>query len=330
MNAVKIGLGLLAVLAFVVCMLGIVVSGPVVLRPPGVEMGDVDVSAERLRRTVARLCGEFAPRDFEHPENLDRAANWIESRFTEAGLAVEMQNYETPQGQFRNVVASRQGLDPEAGALIIGAHYDAYGGFPGANDNASGVAVLLELVRHLDATPPRMTHYFVAFGTEEPPFFRTEHMGSAVFARSLEQRGVDVRLMIALDLVGFYSDLPGSQRFPLPGLGLLYPDAGNFVAIVGDLGSGAAIRRVKSRMKASGAIPVYSFRAPARVPGVNWSDNLPFRERELAAVLVTDTAFMRYPHYHAAKDTPEKLDYERMAQLTHALLAVFWEPPDAP
>jgi hypothetical protein len=327
---IKTGLTLLGVLAFGVCMLGIVVTGPVVLRPPGVELGEVDVSADRLRRTVRKVCEEFAPRGFEHPENLDRLAGWIESRFAETGLEVELQDYDTPHGRFRNVVARRQGLDPEAGALIVGAHYDSYEGLPGANDNASGVAVLLELVRHLDSNAPRMTHYFVAFGSEEPPFFGTEQMGSAAFARSLERRGVDVRLMIALDLVGSYSDVPGSQNFPLPGLGLLYPDAGNFVAIVGDLGSGAAIRRVKSRMKASGAIPVHSFRAPARIPGVNWSDNLPFRERDLPAVLVTDTAFMRYPHYHSAEDTPEKLDYERMAQLTHALLAVLWEPPERP
>jgi len=309
-------------LVFVYCLLGILVTGPVVVRPGLLEL-DLDVSPQRLKSSVETLCRDFAPRDFEHTENLDRAAMWIAGKFRETGLDVETQEYVLAEGRYRNVVAHRQGSDPDAGVKIIGAHYDAYRDYAGANDNASGVAVLLELARTLSQDTPRGARYFVAFSTEEPPFFGSEDMGSHVFAKSLVDRSVPVDMMVALDLVGYYSDKPGSQRFPVPGLRWLYPDKGNFVAVVGDLGSGASIRQIKREMRSTRAIEVHSFRAPAAVAGVDWSDHFSFRKLGLPGVLVTDTAFMRYSHYHTPLDTPEKLDYERMAQLVVALHAVF-------
>jgi hypothetical protein len=314
-------------LVFLFCLLGILVSGPVVVRPGRMEL-DLDVSPERLRSSVSTLCRDFTPRDYRHVENLDRAAGWIEERFREAGLTVEIQQYELREGRYRNVIGLRRGSDPDAGAKVIGAHYDAYREFPGANDNASGVAVLLELVRTLPEPAPRGDQYFVAFSTEEPPFFGSPEMGSHFFAKRLQQRGVRLDLMIALDLVGYYSDDPGSQGFPVPGMRLLYPNAGNFVAVVGDLRAGRWLRRVKREMRSTRTLEVYSFRAPAALAGVDWSDHYSFRKLGLPGVLVTDTAFLRYPHYHTAQDTPEMLDYERMAQLVVALHAVFLDEVD--
>jgi hypothetical protein len=311
-------------LLFVYALVGMFITGPVVVRVPKIRL-DVHPSAERLRDSVERLCLDFAPRDHEHIENLDRAAAWIADELRGTGLDVSLQEYRVEQGLFRNVVALRRGTDPTAGAIVIGAHYDAVVGTPGANDDASGVAVLLELVRTLPDVRPERTHYFVAFSTEEPPFFDTDAMGSHVFAERLMSEDVDVLLMISLDLVGYYSDEPGSQRFPSPFFRLLYPGRGNFVAVIGDARSGDAIRRTKRGLRAAGELGVYSFRTPRGSGMVDLSDHRSFRRLGLPAVQVTDTAFMRFPHYHSVEDTPEKLDYERMAELVRALHGVLWE-----
>jgi len=319
------GVGLLLVGSLLTIML----SGPVVVRVQKLVFDDRGISRERLEADVVRLCSEFTPRSYRNSDNLDRAAAWIAGELREAGLEVEQQEYRLDEGVFRNVVAIRRGTDASAGATVVGAHYDAYGDFPGANDNASGVAVLLELARTLPDATPRRDQYFVAFSTEEPPFFGSESMGSHAFAEGLLESGRSVHLMISLDVVGYYSDDPGSQGFPLPGLGLLYPRRGDFVAVVGDLRSGRWISRVKRGMKAVDALPVYSFRAPNALAPVLLSDHFSFRQLGLPGVQVTDTAFMRDPTYHTADDTPDRLDYPRMARLVEALHGALWEgPPD--
>jgi hypothetical protein len=151
-------------------------------------------------------------------------------------------------------------------------------------------------------------------------------MGSYRFAKSLKDRGVKVDLMVSLEMLGYFSDQPGSQRFPFPGLGFLYPDTANFIAVVGDLACGGPIKRTKMGMQAAKSIPVHSFRAPGMLAGVRWSDHYSFRKMGYWAVMVTDTAFMRYPHYHTALDTPEKLNYEKMAEVVLAMHGVLADP----
>jgi hypothetical protein len=280
------------------------------------------VPEDGLRETVRALCGDFSPRGYGHVETLDAAASWIAGRLRAGRLVVEEHPYTLREGTYRNVIATLPGSDPTLGAIVVGAHYDAYGDFPGADDNASGIAVLTELARLVARETPRRPWIFAAFGTEEPPFFGTDDMGSARFAGDLDRLGIRVDLMIALDLVGYYSDRPGSQSFPLPGFGVLYPTTGSFVAVVGDLRAGSAIRRVKRGMQAVRAIPVRSFRAPSFVDGVDWSDHLSFRRRGIPAVLVTDTAFLRNPNYHTRDDTPDTLDYRAMGEVVRALYGV--------
>lgn len=311
-------------LLFAGALLGMFITGPVVIRVPGFDL-QVEPSPERLRSTVERLCHEYSPRSHDHPENLDRIATWIAGEFGDAGLEVQVQEYGAEHGRFRNVIGRRAGTDASVGAIVIGAHYDAVRGSPGANDNASGVAVLLELIHTLPPVTAERTHYFVAFSTEEPPFFGTDAMGSRVYATQLDKQGVDVTLMVALDMVGYYSDDSHSQSFPSPLFRLLYPSRGNFVAIIGDARSGDAIERAKRGMMAAGKLPVHSLRAPVRSGLVQLSDHWSFRRRGMPAVQVTDTAFMRYPAYHRADDTPEKLDYERMAELVRSLHGLLWE-----
>jgi Zn-dependent M28 family amino/carboxypeptidase len=151
-------------------------------------------------------------------------------------------------------------------------------------------------------------------------------MGSYRFAQSLKQNNIKVDLMLTLEMLGYFSDEPGSQRFPAPGLGFLYPDTGNFIAVIGDLASGGPIKRTKMAMKAARTIPVYSFRAPARFSGISLSDHYSFRRLGFSAAMVTDSAYMRNPYYHTAQDTPDKLDYDRMAEVTLALHGVLADP----
>ncbi|NIM60931.1 MAG: M28 family peptidase, partial [Acidobacteria bacterium] len=182
-------------------LLGIVVTGPIVV-PQQKLVFDVEPSDARMRRDVEKLCTEFGTRDHTDPEQLMRAAAWLGSELTEAGLQVSYQDYEASEGLYRNVIGFRPGATADAPVVVIGAHYDAFGGFPGADDNASGVAVLLELARTLPGGTPRFGQYFVAFSTEEPPFFGTDDMGSYHFAAKLAAEQTDVSLMIALDMVG--------------------------------------------------------------------------------------------------------------------------------
>jgi Zn-dependent M28 family amino/carboxypeptidase len=313
----------LAIVALALVALGIVLRGPVVLDvPDGFEPRPV--SRERLEADVRTLCEDLSPRWYLEPGSMDRAANWIAERFRATDFEVTEQTFRIPEGEFRNVIATLRGRAPEAGVVVIGAHYDAYGGLPGADDNASGVAVLLELARTLPARERDRTLILVAFANEEPPFFTTEEMGSCHFARRLADEGTDVDLAIALDLVGYFSEEPGSQGPRASLLRLYRPSRGDFIAVVGDLGSSRPLRRVKRGMRAANALPVASFRAPKIVSGVDWSDHYWFRRLGMPAVMVTDTAFLRNPNYHTRGDTPETLDYERMAGVVQALHGVLW------
>lgn len=321
----RVGFFLALLLCFAWALGAIVLTGPVVARVPHVELG-VDVSTHRLRADVRRLCDEFTPRDASHPANLARAAEWIAAELQEAGLVVERQSYVAGRATFTNILGRQRGSRPELGTVVVGAHYDAYGPFPGADDNASGVAALLELARGLKHRPaPRHPRLFAFFSTEEPPYHATPWMGSAVLARSLIDGGEKVDLMIALDGLGYFSEAKHSQSFPHPVMRTLYPTRGDFIAIVGDLGAGPSIERVKRGMTAIDAIEVHSLRAPTWLAPVDLSDHAPFRDLGLPGVLVTDTAFMRNPHYHAATDTPDRLDYDRLAAVVQALHGVLDE-----
>src|SRR5262249_47463873 len=158
-----------------------------------------------------------------------------------------------------------------------------------------------------------------AFANEEPPHFGTPDMGSARYVRRLLTERVPVRLMVALDLVGYFSDEPGSQKVPTVLLRPFVPSRGDFIAVVGDLGAGRWLRRVRAGIRSGTRLPVETFRAPRFVPGVDWSDHFWFREAGLPAVLLTDTAFLRNPHYHGPADTPDTLDYRRMGAVVDGL-----------
>jgi len=250
---------------------------------------------------------------------LDSLSGYIGAEFEEAGGTVSYQTYEADGLKYRNVV-SVFGPDSEE-RIVVGAHYDAAFGLPGADDNASGVAGLMELAYLLGKTPPPMRVELVAYTLEEPPFFATREMGSAVHARSLKDEGAKVRLMIALETIGYFSDAPGSQEYPLSLLKLFYPKVGDYIAVVGKLGQGGEVRSVKKAMMGASELPVYSISAPSALPGIDFSDHRNYWEMGYKAVMITDTAFYRNHNYHMDTDLPETLDYERMAMVVDGVYA---------
>lgn len=277
------------------------------------------VPPARLEAHVRALSEDFVPRDHAHPENLDRAAAYVGAELERAGGSVTEQAYRVNGRTYRNVVA-RFGPDSRE-RVVVGAHYDAAGSFPAADDNASGVAGVIELAHLLAQAPPRSRVELAAYPLEEPPFFGTRHMGSAVHAASLRREGARVRAMLALEMIGYFSDAPGSQRYPLGILRAFYPSEGNFIAVVGKLGQGSLLRRVKRAMRRATPLPVHSLGAPRWVPGVDFSDHASFWDAGYDAVMVTDSAFYRNPHYHTARDTPETLDYRRTALVVQGVHA---------
>ena len=242
-----------------------------------------------------------------------------------AGLRVEEHGYRLAglRGDFRNVLGWREGTDRDAPALLIGAHYDTVPGTPGADDNASGVAALLALGRTLPARP-RRTVALAAFSTEEASFLGAEGKGSLHCARWLLARGVRIEVMLSLEMLGYYADDRRTQRFPAPGMRAIYGDRGDFLAVVGDLAMAGTARRVARALgrAAGGRPPIRWFCGPAGMPGVLFSDHASFRIAGLRAVMLTDTAWLRNPHYHRASDRAETLDEERMAAAAAALRAL--------
>jgi len=278
------------------------------------------VDPSRLEAHVRKLSIEFAPRDFVHTDKLDQAAAYIKNEFSQTTASVSEQAYLVEGRSYRNVIAQ---FGPEsAERIVVGAHYDAAGPMlPGADDNASGVAGLIELARLLGQQPPPVRVELVAYSLEEPPFFGTTGMGSSVHAKSLQSQNVRIRAMFSLEMIGYFSDAPGSQRFPVGSLRAIYPSTGNFIAVVGRLGEGLLVRRIKSTMRNASPLPVYSINAPQFVRGIDFSDQFSYWATGYNAVMITDTAFYRNRNYHTARDTAEKLDYKRMAMVVEGVYA---------
>jgi Zn-dependent M28 family amino/carboxypeptidase len=273
----------------------------------------------RLQTLVHKLSTDFHPRDSDHTDNLDRTAAFIRDELLKTGATVLEQLYRVEGRSYRNVIAR---FGPEsAERLVIGAHYDTAGPLPGADDNASGVAGLIVLAELLGKQPPPIRVELVAFSLEEPPFFGTTGMGSSVHAESLRKENVKVRAMISLEMIGYFSDAPGSQNFPASILKAFYPSTGNYIAVVGRISDGLLVRRVKGSMSGAATLPVHSINAPSFLPGVDFSDQLNYWRLGYSGVMITDTAFYRNLNYHTEHDTAEKLDYNRMAMVVDGAYA---------
>lgn len=269
--------------------------------------------ANRLKKHVVALSETFHPRDSENMANLDRCAEYIAAEFKQAGAVVEFQKVPALGRIYRNVIGRIGQGKPKK--LIIGAHYDAFDGTPGADDNASGVAGLLELARMIGADPPDAEVELVAYTLEEPPFFGGDDMGSTVHAAFAAKEKSRIIGVIVLEMIGYFSDEPGSQNYPLPILKGYYPGRGNFITVVSRWDQSEWISDLKAAMKGTTALPVYSFRGPASLPGVDFSDHRNYWPHGIPAAMVTNTAFYRNTAYHSPDDTAARLDYQRMGMV---------------
>ncbi len=280
------------------------------------------VDAGELERHVKMLSETLTPRDETNPTSLDRVSRYIHDELHRRGGRMSEQRYNVHGKLYRNVIAS---FGPEVGArVIVGAHYDSFRKLPGADDNASGVAGLIEIGGLLGENPPSAAVDLVAYTLEEPPYFRTTAMGSYMHAEQLHRSGTDVRLMISLEMIGYFSDAPNSQSYPSLMLSALYPSEGNFVAVVGRMGETGLVRDIKKAMRSGSDLPVYSVNAPSGTFGIDFSDHQNFWRFGFPAVMISDTAFFRNRNYHTAADTADTLDYRRMAKVVvgvHAILS---------
>jgi Zn-dependent M28 family amino/carboxypeptidase len=284
-----------------------------------------EVAGRRLKEHVQILAGDIGERNVLRPRSLRRAQDYIENVWRNQGHHVVRHEYQVRGETWANLEITLYNPDKPASLLLIGAHYDSVIGCPGANDNASGIAALLEISRSLAGTIPAMSLRFVAFVNEEPPFFQTSQMGSRVYARMARMRQDDIRLMVSLETIGYYSDAPGSQKFPAPAwlYDLVFPDRGNFVTFASNWGSRGLMRRAAAVFRAHSDFPIESVAAFEMVPGITWSDHSSFWHAGYPAFMITDTAPYRYPYYHSPQDTPEKVHYEDLAQVTQGLLGLF-------
>jgi Zn-dependent M28 family amino/carboxypeptidase len=277
--------------------------------------------ADRLRADVEALAGKIGPRDMNNAAALAQAKDYVRSALEGAGYDVHGEDYDVDGRVATNVVAERRGTSQPSEIVVVGAHYDTVPGAPGADDNTSGVAAMLELARSLKDFPPARTLRFVAFVNEEPPYFWTNRMGSLVYARACAARKDDIVAMLSLETLGYYADAKGSQKYPFP-MGLFYGDRGDFIGFVGNTSSRALTRRVIGTFRERASFPSEGAALPWLIAGVGWSDQWSFWRAGYPGVMVTDTAPFRNPHYHTASDTPDTLDYARFSRVVGGLRPV--------
>jgi hypothetical protein len=279
---------------------------------------------DQLRSDVEMIGGTIGPRNIHFfPRQLERAAEFITSSAEAAGLTIDRQPYSVAGMPCANLIAEIPGTSRPGEIVVVGAHYDGVETCPAANDNGSGVAGTLALMRHFaSAAPPQRTLRFLYFVNEEPPYFQTDNMGSRVYARACRARGENIVAMISLETIGYYSDEPGSQRYPVSVLQWMYPTTGNFISFVGDYRSRKLVRRAIASFRNSAQFPSEGAAMPGFIAGVAWSDQWAFWQEGYPGIMVTDTAPYRYPHYHHDTDTPDKLDYDRFARVVDGMKRV--------
>jgi hypothetical protein len=291
--------------------------------PPADEA--LDALAAELRRDVDYLATTLGERNVSHcPQQLAQAADYLAAEFRRAGYEVDRQVYTVEGVACANLAAEIRGVSRPAEIVVVGAHYDSVVGTPGANDNASGVAAVLALARRLATSRPGRTLRFAAFANEEPPYFQTDQMGSRVYARRCRERNERIVAMLSLETIGCYSDEPGSQQYPPP-FNLFYPSTGDFIAAVGNYRSATLVREVVEHFRRYEPFPCEGAAIPSLVAAVGFSDHWSFWQEGYPALMVTDTAMFRYPHYHEPSDTVDKVDFDRTARVVRGLgRAVAW------
>lgn len=278
-------------------------------------------SPSYLRLAVTKLSREIGVRTYQDHDRLDKTVKFISGEFSAFGYQVRHQSFKFAGNTYQNVIAELKGRTSPEKVLVVGAHYDTVRTTPGADDNASGVAGLLRLAKLLAGRPLDKTVRFVAFALEEPPAYRTKNMGSYHYAATLKKDREQVEGMVCLEMIGFFSDRPGSQHYPIPFMKLRFPKIGNYIAMVGNRKSKKFTLQMADGFRKAVDLPLVTLNAPAFVVGIDFSDHWSFGKFGYPAFMVTDTAFYRNPNYHSPSDLPDTLDYNRMAMVVEGLMS---------
>ncbi|WP_290650438.1 M20/M25/M40 family metallo-hydrolase [Aquisalimonas sp.] len=319
-----LGVGLVVILALLVVICGGLYL--LILHMPGASFQSTpspldsreETLRDRLKGHVRVLAEDIGERHYWRPDAKHRAADYIEQVFRDSGHEPQRQAVPTGDEVFHNIEVELQGRGDKDEILVIGAHYDTVRGSPGADDNASGVAVLMELARLLPKESPERTIRLVAFANEESPFFGTEAMGSLRYAREARVADENIVGMLSLEMLGYFTDEPGSQRRP-PVLEYVYPDTGDFLAFVGNVASRSLVRETIGAFRKYAEVPSEGLAAPELIDDIRRSDHWAFWQQGYPGLMITDTANFRNPHYHGPDDTYDTLDYDTMARITAAL-----------
>jgi Zn-dependent M28 family amino/carboxypeptidase len=279
---------------------------------------------------VKYLSETIGSRSFSEPAKIALARDYIADVLRLHGLKPVLQDFTLENTTFSNIIITIDGQIVPEEIIVIGAHYDTVLGTPGADDNASATAMLLEITRIMADSKPDRTLKLVFFVLEEPPVFGTKNMGSRIFARRAREKNMDIRAMISLEMVGYFNDRKGKQGFPLPLMSLFYSNTPDFIGVVGNLKSKALVKQVKKGLKAGCSVPVETLIAPSVVPGISLSDHASFWKEGYPAVMITDSAFYRNPNYHRSTDTKDTLNYQTMAELLKGVIHVARDLSSAP
>ncbi|WP_310488271.1 M28 family peptidase [Chamaesiphon sp. VAR_69_metabat_338] len=275
----------------------------------------------QLKRDVNALASTIGRRNSDNYQNLVAAQQFLDRELTQVGYKVREQKYTVEGKIYSNLEVEIPGSSLSEQILVIGGHYDSAFTSPGANDNATGAAAVLALAREFVGTKPQRTLRFVEFTNEEPPFFWTKNMGSLVYAQAAKERGDRIVGMFSLETLGYFTDTANSQKYPPP-LSWLYPSQGNFIGLISDLDSRELLRNTIRSFRAQAKFPSEGAALPSAIEGVGWSDHWSFWQQGYQALMITDTAPFRYPHYHTWADTADKIDFEKLARVTSGISKV--------
>ncbi len=284
---------------------------------------------DRLAGHLEVLAVQIGERNMDTPGSLARAERYLTGEWEAMGLPVSREEFQVKGMTVSNLITRVHGTERPEEVVLVGGHYDSVPACPGANDNGSGAASVLELARQIQANPPKRTVRFVAFVNEENPYFATEGMGSWVHAAGSRERGDAIVAMISVETIGYYTDADGSQKYPFP-LAAVYPGTGNFIAFVSNLGNRDLVRRCVESFRGHTFFPSEGGALPGGLPGVGWSDHWAYWQEGYPSVMITDTAPFRYPQYHTPDDTPDRMDLDRTARVVEGIGRVVLDLANAP
>ncbi|MCE9548067.1 MAG: M28 family peptidase [Planctomycetia bacterium] len=282
---------------------------------------DQQAMQKEFDRDLARLCVQIGERNLRHAAAYAQATEFVEQQLKATGHDVTRQVFDVKGRPCVNLELEITGNRQPAEIVVVGAHYDSAQGTPAANDNGSGVVALLALARRLKDHKPARTLRLVAFANEEPPYFQTDAMGSLVYAKQCQAKKEKIVAMLSLETMGYFSDAADSQKYPAQ-VSQFYPNTGNFIAFVGNIESRSLVEHTVATFRQQAKFPCEGGAMPGYLDGVGWSDHWSFWQCGYPGVMVTDTALFRYPHYHKATDTPDKVDTGRLARVVSGLQSV--------